>query len=228
MNYNIFSVILLCTTVMQAAFGVFGIDILFPFLNVHAIPLVIGYYLSSKKQNRNRVYLVALLLFFLGDVLISTNYKPYFHDTALIIFAVGLLTVSYIVLIDIQSLKLQNIYKVIVPFLILYLVPSIYFSLYKNFPFSIITHNMGFGFYIFVVIIKLVNEKNIAKNRCLFISAAAMFLMVLATGYIWLVQYNQYVNSILVIPMFSVSYFFMAKHMVAENGNTKKNDWVEV
>lgn len=222
MRLKIIPLILTLVTLTHATLGYLKIHTLHNVLGVLTIPLVLLYYVTQKKRKLNNWYIVGLLLVFVGDYLITVSYRNDLQNST-IFFGIGLLVLSYVILQRMQHIKVNNVIMLSIPFLILYLVPSFYFAEYlKEIFFAVTIHNLGIGFFEFIIILKLINEKSFARNRSLLFSGICMLCMTMLSAYSIFVSPNAFLHAFGVIPFYSLAHYYFADFMLFKNPKAKQ------
>lgn len=206
--------ILFLVTLTQASLSYFKIQAVHDFLGVLTIPLIFAYYITEKKSKPDYVYIISLILLFIGDCKMTISFWSDM-ETAIIFFGTGFFLMCYLVLKRILYIRINHIILVTIPFLILYLWPAIYFADYfKEILLPATIHNLGIGFLIFVIILKLMNEKSFKKNTDLLFSGVFLLGMTVFAAYTIFIEPNAAINSFIVIPCFSLSHYFFARFIL--------------
>ena len=128
-SYYIACIILLLVVFALDSYGIVSGDKTYRYIFKPMItPLLLASYLVSAKRV-NRIYVLALLIAFLGDIILLNSENIYFLLAVLSFFIIQLL---YIIILteDIKSYKRRDIYLAPLPFIIVLL--SVIVLIYKN------------------------------------------------------------------------------------------------
>ncbi|GLB49752.1 hypothetical protein [Neptunitalea lumnitzerae] len=213
MRIKIIPVLLFLNTLLYATMGYYNIHFFVDFFSVLTIPIIAWFYLSeSTGKKLCYPYIISLCFLFVGDLFISLTDNMTF---SLFFLGAGLTGYANTVLSKINFLKTSIIIKISIPFLLVYLVPSLYFASYFNeMLFPITMHNFGLGIFVFTILLKLLHEKKIRPNMYLVLSGTFMFLVAIFDAYVLFISHNDFIHSYISIPSFSIAHYCMSKFIL--------------
>lgn len=173
------------------------------------LPILLLLYLYSVK-NMNWLYITSLIATFLGIILFNT--QSYFK-IALIFYGLGVFFYVIIALKSAVVIPIKSIFIATIPFLIVYLVPLLYYSdAMQGDTFNYIIFYVFFvGLFIFISSLVYLNRPN-TTNLWLFCSGILFLISTVIHGYNLFFEYVVFIR-VGVVCTFLTMHFAMYKYV---------------